>query len=90
MPDIRHEPDAQRFAVDVEGGTAELQYRRREHVVAFVHTFVPRASRGDDTATSLVEAGLAWAREEGLRVRPVCPFVKAYMEAHPETQDLLL
>jgi predicted GNAT family acetyltransferase len=36
-----------------------------------------------------VEAGLAYAREHHLTVVPVCPFVAAYLEKHPEQQDLV-
>ena len=90
MPDVQHQPDANRFAAEVTGGTAELVYEQRAaHRITFVHTFVPEASRGQDVGTALVEAGLAHARESGLGVVPACPFVKAYMDEHPDTQDLL-
>ena len=90
MPNVQHQPDANRFAADVSGGTAELSYEQRAAGrIAFVHTFVPEASRGQDIGTALVEAGLSYARENELGVVPSCPFVKAYMEDHPETQDLL-
>jgi uncharacterized protein len=29
------------------------------------------------------------ARAEGLKVKPLCPFAKAYIERHPEYADLL-
>lgn len=89
MPDVQHEPARHRFAASVEGGTAELAYERRGDAVAFVHTFVPEAARGQDVGTALVEAGLAWARSEGLNVIPKCPFVRAYVDDHPEAQDLV-
>ncbi|GAB5536762.1 MAG: GNAT family N-acetyltransferase [Rubricoccaceae bacterium] len=89
MPDILHQPDQTRFAILMEGEDAELVYRQREGRITFVHTFVPEAVRGQDLGTALVEAGLAFARETELAVVPACPFVKAYMEAHPETHDLL-
>lgn len=88
MPDVRHEPAAHRFVAEVEGGVAELEYQRREGEVAFVHTFVPEESRGQDVGSALAEAGLAWARDEELGVIPACPFVEGYMDDHPETQDL--
>jgi predicted GNAT family acetyltransferase len=28
------------------------------------------------------------ARAEGLKVKPLCPFAKAYMDRHPEYNDL--
>ena len=89
MPTVRHEPDAKRFVTDTEAGEAELVYRGGEGAIAFVHTLVPEGARGEGVGTDLVEAGLGYARENGLRVKPLCPFVKAYMEEHPETQDLL-
>ncbi len=89
MPDIRHDPDASRFVADAEGGEAELAYQRDGDVIVFVHTFVPEASRGQGLGEALAQAGLDYARSEGLTVRPDCPFVAAYIEDHPEAQGLL-
>ena len=89
MPDIRHESSASRFVTHVEGGEAELGYEHRGDVIAFVHTFVPEASRGQGIGEALAQAGLDYARDEGLAVQPDCPFVKAYIDDHPEARDLL-
>ena len=89
MPDVRHDPDHHRFAADVDGGTAELEYQRAEDVLIFVHTFVPEASRGEDVGTALVEAAFAHVRDNDLRLVAQCPFVKHYVEEHPEAQDLV-
>ena len=89
MSDVQHEPDRNRFTASVDGGTAELEYQRAEDVLIFVHTFVPEASRGQDVGTALVEAALAHVRENDLRLVAQCPFVKHYVEEHPEAQDLL-
>jgi len=40
-------------------------------------------------AGRLVEAGLAWARAEGVRIIPTCWFVAQWVRAHPEHADLL-
>lgn len=89
MPDIFHQPDQTRFAILMEGEDAELVYRQREGRITFIHTGVPKKARGQNLGTALVEAGLAFARENELAVVPACSFVKAYMDEHPETQDLL-
>ncbi len=90
MPDVRHEPAAHRFSAEVDGGLAELEYQRRDDAVAFVHTFVPQEARGQGVGEALVEAGLGWAREEGHRVIPACPFVQAYVQEHAdEVGDLV-
>ena len=86
---VQHEPDQNRFAADTEHGTAELTYEMRGDAIAFVHTFVPEEARGQDVGSALAEAGLGYARENGLAVIPACPFVAAYVENHPEYQDLV-
>lgn len=88
MPDVRHDTAAHRFAADVEGGTAELEYDLRDGDIVFTHTFVPEAARGQDVGSALVEAGLDHARENDLRVVPQCPFVVGYLERHPEARGL--
>jgi len=47
------------------------------------------ALQGQGVAADLVHAALAFARSQGLRVRPSCSYVAAYMRRHPETLDLL-
>ncbi|MGB3541312.1 GNAT family N-acetyltransferase [Rubrivirga sp.] len=89
MPDVRHETDKHRFVADVEGGMAELEYTLDGDVASFVHTLVPKPARGQDIGTALVEAGLSWARNEGMRIVPACPFVAAYVKKNPKAQDLV-
>lgn len=64
-------------------------YELTGEVITFIHTIVPEALRGHGIATQLVLAGLASARERGLKVIPRCPVFAAYMRGHPETHDLL-
>jgi uncharacterized protein len=90
-PLVRHEPEAQRFVADVDGEPALLLYRRAgDGSVAFSHTEVPARAQGRGIAAELVRQALAWARAEGLRVRPLCSYVAAYMRRHPDTHDLLM
>lgn len=88
MP-IEHVPARGRFEVQVDGGRAECVYRLHGAVMNITHTEVPRQSEGRGVAAELVRAALAYARQHGLRVRPSCSYVGAYMRRHPETQDLL-
>ena len=71
------------------GQLAVCDYRRHGQVLDLHHTWVPPASQGQGHAAALVQATLAWARAEGLQVRPSCSYVAVYMRRHPETQDLL-
>ena len=57
--------------------------------IVFIHTEVPPEHRGKGVGTALIQAGLASARERGLKVIPICPFFAGYIQRHKEEQDLL-
>lgn len=87
---IRHHAEASRFEAALPEGLAVCAYRRdADGALALTHTEVPPAAEGRGIAAALVRAALDWARAEGLRVRPRCSYVAAYMRRHPETHDLL-
>jgi uncharacterized protein len=86
---IRHEPEARRFAANVGGKTAYITYRERDgDVLDLDHTYVPREHRGGGIASQLTARALEYARENGYRIVPSCPFVAAYLERHPEYREL--
>ena len=87
MDDIRHTPG--RFELRVDGHVCELDYQLDGGRAVFTHTGVPAALQGRGLAAKLVEAGLAWARDEGLKVTPACSYVARHIERHPTWQSLL-
>lgn len=88
--DVRHLRDEKRFQIDLAEGEAILAYARpRDGVIDLQHTIVPHAAQGNGVGSHLVEAAMRHARDEGLRVVPSCPFVKHWMDEHPESADLL-
>jgi predicted GNAT family acetyltransferase len=86
---VTHRPELQRFEVDLDGHLALCSYRVVGQTVVLHHTEVPPAHGGRGIAAGLVQAALAWAREQGLKVQPRCSYVAAYMQRHPDTLDLL-
>lgn len=86
---IVHDADAGRFAARVDGLDCEAAYEMIDGVMWLTHTGVPAALRGRGIAADLVAAALAHARAQGLKVRPACSYVRAYMRRHPHTLDLL-
>lgn len=86
---VTHHEAACRFEAEVEGQRCVAAYRRDGNVMDLVHTGVPAALEGRGIAARLVAEALAYARAQGLRVRPSCSYVAVYMRRHPETADLL-
>lgn len=81
--------DARRFEIRSGDDVAQLEYRLRPSTIVFVHTVVPRALEGHGVAGRLAKHGLDYARENGLLVVPLCPFVAYYIRQHPEYADLV-
>lgn len=83
---IHHDSSQQLF----QDGAAELAYALpAPQVIDFTHTYVPESRRGEGVGDALAAAGLDYARRHHLRVRASCPFVAAYLQRHPEYNDLL-
>jgi predicted GNAT family acetyltransferase len=81
--------EADQYELAVDGERAVAAYERREGALVLTHTIVPQALEGKGIASRLVKAALDDARAQGLKIVPVCEFAAAYIERHPEEQDLL-
>lgn len=81
----------QEFELTVDGHRAFAAYQLEEGEgkIVFTHTVVPKAIEGRGVASKLIKVALDSARDRGLRVVPLCPFVKAYIERHPEYQGIV-
>jgi hypothetical protein len=86
---VRHNPQASRFETEVDGRLARCDYRMHDGVIHLVHTEVPPALEGRGIGAALVRAALEHASGQGLRVRPRCSFVSAYLARHPEFRRLV-
>ena len=87
---VRDHADAQRYEITADGAAAGfLTYRLDGDQIALLHAEVDPAREGQGIGSELVAGALQDARSRGLTVRPVCPFVVAYLERHPEDRDLL-
>lgn len=89
MIDVVHNAPASRFEAVVDGRSCVADYMLQRSVMVMHHTHVPAALRGRGVAAALVHEALAYARSQGLRVRPQCSYVASYMRRHPETRDLI-
>ena len=87
---VRDNVERKRFEIDLGGGAfAFAEYTLPEGIIMFTHTEVPPEHGDKGIGKALIRAGLKSARERGLKVIPICPFFAAYMQKHPEEQDLL-
>ena len=69
-------------------GTA--YYELQAGVVAFVHTEVDPAYEGQGVGGALARGALDVVRSRGARVRPLCPFMRGWIDRHPDYGDLVV
>lgn len=68
---------------------AEMTYTRSATVTIIDHTSVDDALRGTGAGRRLVAAAVEWARAEGIRLLPLCPFAKSVFDKTPSYADVL-
>jgi predicted GNAT family acetyltransferase len=82
---------AQRFEARVGDDLAGyLDYVVKRGRIALIHTEVLPTHRGQGVAEALARFAIGDARRRGLRVIATCPYVRAYVERHPETRDIVV
>lgn len=86
----RDNPGAGRFEIlvgDEVAGFAE--YSVAHGVATMPHTVIEDAYDGHGLGSRLARFALDTVRERGLEVRPLCPFIRGYIERHEEYADLV-
>jgi predicted GNAT family acetyltransferase len=89
MTNIADNQAQHRFELAVDGHIARSEYSLKDGVITFMHTEVPQALAGKGIGSKLIKGALDQARARGLKVVALCPFVKAYIEKHPDYAGLL-
>lgn len=87
--EVINNSDEFRFEVTSGALLSKLEYRMGRNSIAIIHTEVPEELGGQGIGSSLVKAALQHARDKGLKVLPYCPFAAAYLERHPEWNDIV-
>ncbi len=88
--EIRDNADRGRYELTVDGELAGISdYRDRGGRRIFVHTEVDPAFSGRGLGNRLAAGVLDDAAARSLRVVPRCPFIRAYIERHPEYRRLI-
>ena len=87
---VRDAPDADRFEIrDGDRLLGIAAYQLRGDVIRFTHTEVNPDVGEKGLGGTLVRAALDEVRSRGLHVVPLCPFVRGWIERHPDYADLV-
>lgn len=87
---MRDDPALDRFEIRVGGELAGFAvYERVEGPVPFVHTEIDERFGGRGLASTLIAGALDEMRARGREILPVCPFVRSFVQRHPDYLDLV-
>jgi predicted GNAT family acetyltransferase len=87
---VADNPSEGRFDLFADGELAgSAYYRIEDDAIAFTHTEVDDAYEGQGLGSRLASSALDEVRGRGLAVLPYCPFMRAYIQRHPEYLELV-
>jgi len=89
-PTVRNDPEAHRYEIR-EGDTllGIAAYEHRGNTLVFTHTEIDQNSGRSGLGGTLVRAALDDVRSQGITIVPQCPFVRGWIERHPDYADLI-
>ena len=78
-----------RYEMDEQGLTSYANYRRDGGRLYVDYVYAPPALRGTGASGRLMSALAAEAREQGLRITPICGYAAAWLRRSREFADLV-
>jgi uncharacterized protein len=77
------------LAVPERGHKVHSRNYFQDGSIVFPYTEVPEPIEGRGIGSALARAALDYARDRGLSLLPLCPFVEHYIKMHPEDLPLV-
>ena len=81
---------AKQYEYHIDGFVAKIEYKKSGDKIYLIHTEIPKELVGKGVASSLAQKVLDNIQQKGLRLIPFCPFIKKYIQRHPEWESLVL
>lgn len=87
----KNSPEQGFFFVEEDGvRMGYLSYEWADDTVfAIMHTVVEPSFQGRGVARALLDAAVAFARENGYKIRPVCPYAEKVLNRDSSFSDVL-
>lgn len=87
--DVHDNPALQRFEMQVDGLTVFADYRRRPGLLAITYVETPPELRGQGVAGRLMQGIVDIALAEGVRIAPLCPYARVWLQRRNEYSHLI-
>ncbi|MBI4115770.1 MAG: N-acetyltransferase [Candidatus Omnitrophica bacterium] len=87
---VEHDKKKQKFWIKLDSYEAVLMYAKKGKRLDFYHIYVPDPFRNQGLAARILITAFKYAKKEGYRVIPSCPFIAGdFLPRFPKYQDLV-
>jgi predicted GNAT family acetyltransferase len=85
---VMHNQAENKFEVSIDGHLCKLDYMQDANNFVIEHVGVDPAFRGQGVAGKIMETALEYARQNSLRVIPMCSYAAHYIRKNPQYLEL--
>ena len=82
--EIKHDMEAHRVWIEIEGQTAVVEYEVRKGVLDIIHTYVPPALEGRGIAGRLVKFTYDYGLQQGYKLAAGCSYAAVWLRRNPQ------
>jgi hypothetical protein len=86
--EVTHNQANRAFETWIDGHLSKLDYIQEGKNFVITHVGVYPEHRGQGVAARIVDASLEYARQNSLRVIPMCSYAAAYIRRNPKHMEL--
>jgi hypothetical protein len=86
--EVNHNQANRVFEAWIDGHLSKLDYIQEGKNFVITHVGVYPEHRGQGVAAKIVDASLEYARQNSLRVIPMCSYAAAYIRRNPKHMEL--
>lgn len=88
--EVRDNRAGKRYELLVDGDVrGRIRYTAEPGTLTLIHTEIDADLEGHGLGSRLVQEALEDIRARKLRLVPICPFIRSYLERHREYADLV-
>jgi len=77
------------YEMNISGHLAKIEYSIKSGKIFLIHTDVPEELAGQGVASHLAREVFKIIEEQGIKIVPMCKFIKTFIRKHPEYHHLV-
>lgn len=77
------------YEMRINGNLAKIEYSNKSGKIFLIHTEIPEELAGQGVASYLTKETFRLIEEQGMKIVPMCKYIKTFVRKHPEYHSLV-